>query len=845
MKFYHFLFLSILLMFGTICFNSCCDPADSTGPLNNPPAQASSPVPADGATDQPIDAGLDWESYDADDDSLTFDIYFGDANPPPLVVEEKATSGYDPVDLVYSQTYFWKIDISDGQAVTEGEIWSFATVANQPPEPPSNPVPADNAADQAMDLSLTWSCDDPEDDALVYEVYFGTDSNPPLVEENLDTTAYEVAGLDPSTVYYWKITAKDGFDNVTEGNVWSFTTGAGAPQAPAVPSNPTPADNALDQAPEQILAWSCSDPNNDPLTYNVYFGTDENPPLVAEGRSQTTYETERLEYEQTYYWRITAEDDDGNATDGPVWSFTIDENQAPDAPSNPSPPDEATDQQLTVILKWTGSDLYGDSLIYDVYFGDTEDPEVVSLGQVDTSYAPAGLEHDSTYYWKIIAKDEGGLTAESPVWSFTARPPDNRPPGAPYDPAPADSVIDMPVDTVLSWSCIDPDGDPLTYDVYLGTTDNPGVVRRRQSETTYDPPNLRYNETYYWKIVARDDHNHSTESPLWSFNTLRANIVIVESNPVGASIYLDGVNMQLATPDTLVDVMPGDHSVRLYLDGRNEYNEDFTLEQNEIQQIEADLTEPGWPRPHFVIAQPADGASFNDNVIEVVGTVDLRDEQGANPTPYDGGKVIMSLNGVDQEAAVDNGAFSQEISLAGGQNTIRMRGTSAGGYTGVSDLITVTGAFNVPDIEIIAAWNTPTSDIDLHVWNPQGQHCYYNRRFITEGSLDLDDTEGYGPEVFTAENALAGTYIIKLNCYDLDDDPYSDVSVQLRLYGETRSFFGPHRFTVADRNGNVAEAWWEVTTFEMGNGLFDLKAQPLSPEMIEQVKRDMRNLPAK
>ena len=37
-------------------------------------------------------------------------------------------------------------------------------------------------------------------------------------------------------------------------------------------------------------------------------------------------------------------------------------------------------------------------------------------------------------------------------------------------------------------------------------------------------------------------------------------------------------------------------------------------------------------------------------------------------------------------------------------------------------------------------------DVDLHVFEPNGNHVYYARRLGNVGLLDRDDVNGYGPE---------------------------------------------------------------------------------------------------
>lgn len=417
------------------------------------------------------------------------------------------------------------------------------------------------------------------------------------------------------------------------------------------------------------------------------------------------------------------------------------------------------------------------------------------------------------------------------------------PPNTPSSPNPSNGAADQSTETMLSWECSDPNGDQLTFDIYLGTSNNPSLVRDGFYGFTYDPGNLDNNETYYWKIVAHDGTGNSTDGPLWRFTTIGRNLIVVNSSPSGATIYLDGTNLEMTTPSTLTGVEAGYHHIRLYKERYNEYNEHFTLEQGGSHAINADLGSPVPPLPTFEIEQPDNNEQFDNNVIRVSGSVHLEDNNG-NVTSFDGENAILNLNGVDSEIAISYGRFSENISIISGANTIRMRATSADGNTGVSDEVTVYGSFQENDIEVTLSWNTPTSDLDLHIWNPDGEHCYYGNMEITDGSLDIDDTEGFGPETFTAD-ALEGTYVVKVNCYSLDSDDYSDATLQVRLFGELIDTYGPHRFTEADRNGSDPDAWWEVTTFSTEPGVMGAKVRPLSPQMLAKIRKDMRNLPAK
>ena len=102
----------------------------------------------------------------------------------------------------------------------------------------------------------------------------------------------------------------------------------------------------------------------------------------------------------------------------------------------------------------------------------------------------------------------------------------NSAPYVPSLPSPQDIDTNVPLNTTLSWTDADPDsGDTVTYDVYFGTANPPSIVSSDQSPLSFEPSALSYSTTYYWKIVATDNHGATTEGPVWSFTTISASDV--------------------------------------------------------------------------------------------------------------------------------------------------------------------------------------------------------------------------------------------------------------------------------------------------------------------------------
>jgi PEGA domain len=314
--------------------------------------------------------------------------------------------------------------------------------------------------------------------------------------------------------------------------------------------------------------------------------------------------------------------------------------------------------------------------------------------------------------------------------------------------------------------------------------------------------------------------------------------LIVNTTPTGASIYIDGSYTGETSPVTFTNILPGYHFVRLYKPGYNEVVLYVYIEENIPYYITETLSYPVPPYPVINIYSPYDGEHFVDNVIYVEGYIVL--DTGAS---FTGETAILSINGVDSEISVDySGNFYETISIAAGENDLQVRANGPYGDTGVSSIVTVYGDFVAPEIEVVLWWNTPTADLDLHAWNPAGEHCYYGNPIISDGFLDIDDTEGFGPETFAVQTANLGIYEIQINSFSLDSDDYSDASIQVFFDGALMETYGPHHFITDDYNGTDPEAWWEVCTIEVVNGRASITHKLPSEEIREKIAFDKANL---
>lgn len=95
------------------------------------------------------------------------------------------------------------------------------------------------------------------------------------------------------------------------------------PLAPAINTHlGSPPEGSTGRSLAPVLSWACSDPDMDPLSYDVYFGTGSPPPLANADQSRNSYSPSILEPSTEYYWQIDAIDDGGNISSSAVMQFT-------------------------------------------------------------------------------------------------------------------------------------------------------------------------------------------------------------------------------------------------------------------------------------------------------------------------------------------------------------------------------------------------------------------------------------------------------------------------------------------------------------------------------------------
>ena len=319
-----------------------------------------------------------------------------------------------------------------------------------------------------------------------------------------------------------------------------------------------------------LLSWGAA---SRALSYDVYWGTtkdlaadtERGTPINTSSTFVTIAASASLAHGTLYYWRVDAKNEAGT-TRGAVWSFTTAAAPAtspppaaspPGAAWFPSPASGATNEDVnSVRLLWEPPDSGGRggarATSYDVYYGTTQnlaaDADLGTPIRSTTSFVDLAqrLAYETTYYWRVDAKNAAGAT-EGPVWSFTTRtapapvapgggytppvvspPPAEEPPATPDPRLPGAVSIDRPRNGATGLTVDGPKlywrASPraISYDLYWGATATDlgtPINTPYTSKRIYAFPSLAHETLYYWRVDAKNDAG-TTRGSVWSFTTM-------------------------------------------------------------------------------------------------------------------------------------------------------------------------------------------------------------------------------------------------------------------------------------------------------------------------------------
>ncbi len=386
------------------------------------------------------------------------------------------------------------------------------------------------AAASAQTINLSWQNGGGSVALMRYRIYRGLDSTNVSLVDSTNSTAYTNLGLAAGTKFFYRVAAVDstGFESARTGAA-AATTGS-----VAVPSLLSPADGAANQPTTATLSWSGS---TGAISYHLQVST--NTGFTALSFDDSTAQVKSLLNGTTYYWRVSAKTAAGSSNYSAAWRF-VTVIAAPQPPTLANPPNGSTGQPISLSLSWSAA---ATATLYRLQVDKSNTFTALAVDDssiTTTSRLVSSLANNTTYYWRVSAKNAGGWSAFSATFSFVTIV------GVPNTPtlsAPSNNASGVSSTVMLAWGSV---AGATTYHVQLSTNSGytPPLVLEDSTVTSNSRQlsGLAGNTTYYWRVRSKNAGGSSAWTSSFVFATVGTKAVTspgvsFPSNPTASTDY--------------------------------------------------------------------------------------------------------------------------------------------------------------------------------------------------------------------------------------------------------------------------------------------------------------------
>lgn len=258
--------------------------------------------------------------------------------------------------LAFGSTYYWSVRaLDDYQAeslMDGGVMQSYAPMLRN--TPPSVPLYVSTSAISTREsrYELRWlESEDADEDSISYRLYLSTDPAALALVQDGALTSYPL-DLSFGTTVYWRVVAIDGVGGVSDAGTRTFTaTFLNDPPDPLRLSAPFMAAPTVKTMRDGVeVSWErVTNPQGDPISYTAYLGgsplelaavarveqaagagalsvsalvVGPQAEAVEDGNTVRLRLT-GLDYYRSYYFKVTAENPYGAASQTPLQTFSL------------------------------------------------------------------------------------------------------------------------------------------------------------------------------------------------------------------------------------------------------------------------------------------------------------------------------------------------------------------------------------------------------------------------------------------------------------------------------------------------------------------------------------------
>ncbi len=193
----------------------------------------------------------------------------------------------------------------------------------------------------------------------------------------------------------------------------------------------------------------------------------------------------------------------------------------------------------------------------------------------------------------------------------------------------------------------------------------------------------------------------------------------------------------------------------------------LVLSHPAMAQVKVDAPVGGWRN------SAGQNEQYTQSVNYPASSVNMQDGQSASAQirgriagATKGKPGTLIVNGVPMPIELDEkGGYARPYSFGRNSNSVEVRSPD-GKSRARGQFVESYAGKTQARVRVVLSWDSPGTDIDLHVIAPDGQHAWFGERVMKNGgALDVDVTTGYGPEIFSSPAPAKGNYHVYVNYF--------------------------------------------------------------------------------
>lgn len=419
------------------------------------------------------------------------------------------------VVLRSNDTYYWRVVSYDNAGNTSATTAGTVVIDTLTPTTPTLDTPV-GGIDTASPILFNWNAsNDSISGVRRYNLQVDTTGSfSGTFAINIFTTTPDttqiISGL---ATFYWRVIAEDDAGNTSATSAGTFVISTTDTRPPDTFTLTSPANNTDTKEVTITFRWSDSKDSSLPIQYKLHVDTGPNGGASVETTVTTsTSVTVTLAANDTYVWRVTATDANGNTTVIGDSTVSVD-TSGPTTPALVSP--VGGDSQISpVALSWNASsDLIAGFKEYRIQVDTTG--LFTTFMTADSTQSTTGLSISlatkTTYFWRVVAFDNLGNTTATTADSFKYITATETVPPDPFSlTSPSAGKETREVSVTFRWKDSKDSTTPLSYHLIVDTDMSGGYVADTDVAGTSATLVLPPNDTYKWRVVVQDANANTT-----------------------------------------------------------------------------------------------------------------------------------------------------------------------------------------------------------------------------------------------------------------------------------------------------------------------------------------------